>query len=164
MTLQNMTKRISQIFLFMSCSFMLAACSNPEKSDIQAIERVLTESKISPASQQELQQQLTKSSSEQEIKDILTATITQTETVAINLEKLEMRSEEGKEIRNLLSQGFIGTANNTQKAFKIRASDEAQMRMLEQDLLIAQNKVQQGFERFKVLAEKNGIRVFEAEK
>ena len=138
---------------------LLAACGNPAKSDLQAIAKVISDTGFTPAKTQEYQQRLRQAKSEAEVKATLGEMTQYFEKVPAGLNALSMKTDEGRGIRDDLSQGMDKVIRATKQALTLSPKDTAAMMEAQKLALEGQQQLLQGQNKFMVAAGREGIKL-----
>ena len=138
---------------------LLAACGNPAKSDLQAIAKVISDTGFTPAKTQEYQQRLRQAKSEAEVKATLGEMAQYFEKVPASLNALSLKTDEGRGIRDDLSQGMDKVIRATKQALTLSPKDTAAMMEAQKLALEGQQQLLQGQNKFMVAAGREGIKL-----
>ena len=148
---QNLGKNLSKAALLLGSIALLAACSNPEVEDLKAISEAVKATGYSKEANQKFQDRLMAAKSEEEQKAIVEEMLVFFRPLPEKLNALNLQSEEGKAIRNNLSQGMGEMVAGIEKGFQLDAKDpnnaaammEAQKQMMsgQQKLMAAQTQL-----------------------
>ncbi|MDO4878406.1 MAG: hypothetical protein Q3966_03810 [Neisseria sp.] len=152
------SKRLAaQFLLALTAAFLLAACSNPEKSDVIEISKVFSSNGYSPDTQQQFQQKMMSAKSEAEQAALIKEMTDRFEKTAADLEKTSLRSEEGRSARDHLAKGFKGIAVSTRKAIENAHADEKTQTAIAMEASEAQTEMMQGYAELTALAKKHNL-------
>ena len=146
--MKNIRQWFRNAVLVLAGVMLLAACGNSAKADLQAIAKVMVDTGYSPQKNQEYQLRLQQAKSEAESKAIVGEMLQYFEKVPAGLNALSMKTDEGRGIRDDLSQGMDKVIRAT------AAMMEAQKLALE-----GQQQLLQGQNKFMVAAGREGIKL-----
>ena len=138
---------------------LLAACGNPAKSDLQAIAKVISDTGYTPAKNQEYQQRLRQAKSEAEIKATLGEMTQYFEKVPAGLNALSLKTDEGRSIRDDLSQGTDKLVRGAKQAIAAPAKDSQAQEAANRLAMEGLKQLLQGQNKFMVAAEREGIKL-----
>ena len=138
---------------------LLAACGNSAKSDLQAIAKVMVETGYTPAKNQEYQQRLRQAKSEAEIKATLGEMTQYFEKVPAGLNALSLKTDEGRSIRDNLSQGIDKFVRGTKQVIAAPAKDSQAQEAASRLAMEGLQQFVQGLNKFMVAAEREGIKL-----
>ncbi len=154
----RLSKRLTAKFLLTFAAVcLLAACSNPEKTDVIAITKVFSNSSYTPESQQKFQQRLMVAKSEAEQMAIIKEMAGKLEQSATDLDNLSLKSNEGRSARDHLAKGLKGIAVGTRKAMENANADEKTKMAIAMELSEAQKEMMQGHAEVLALAKKHNL-------
>ena len=157
--MKNIHQWFRNAVLALAGVMLLAACGNPAKSDLQAIAKVLVETGYTSEKNQEYQQRLRQAKSEAEVKATLGEMTQYFEKVPAGLNALSLKTDEGRSIRDDLSQGMDKVVRATKQALTLSPKDTAAMMEAQKLALEGQQQLLQGQNKFMVAAGREGIKL-----
>lgn len=147
---------LRHFLMMVAVALTLTACDNPEKSDLDAISQVMTQSKLGKEYGQ-LQQRLTKVTSEAEVFMLLDEMAGLMKQLPSELDGLSLKTDEGKSIRDKLSEGISRMTTVFEKAREISLAPMQKQLAWQQEMQEAQQIFVQALTEFADLAKKEGI-------
>ena len=157
--MKNIRQWFRNAVLVLAGVMLLAACGNPAKSDLQAIAKVFVETGYTPEKNQEYQQRLRQAKSEAEVKATLGEMTQYIEKVQAGLNALSLKTDEGRSIRDDLSQGIDKFVRGTKQAIAAPDKDSQAQEAASQLAMEGLQQFVQGLNRFMVAAEREGIKL-----
>ena len=157
--MQNIRQWFRNAVLVLAGVMLLAACGNPAKSDLQAIAKVISDTGYTPAKNQEYQQRLRQAKSEAEVKATLGEMTQYFEKVPAGLNALSLKTDEGRSIRDDLSQGTDKLVRGAKQAIAAPAQDSQAQEAANRLAMEGLKQLLQGQNKFMVAAEREGIKL-----
>ena len=157
--MQNICQWFRNAVLVLAGVMLLAACGNPAKSDLQAIAKVISDTGYTPAKNQEYQQRLRQAKSEAEVKATLGEMTQYFEKVPAGLNALSLKTDEGRSIRDDLSQGTDKLVRGAKQAIAAPAQDSQAQEAANRLAMEGLKQLLQGQNKFMVAAEREGIKL-----
>ena len=157
--MQNICQWFRNAVLVLAGVMLLAACGNPAKSDLQAIAKVISDTGYTPAKNQEYQQRLRQAKSEAEVKATLGEMTQYIEKVPTSLNALSLKTDEGRSIRDDLSQGTDKLVRGAKQAISAPAQDSQAQEAANRLAMEGLKQLLQGQNKFMVAAEREGIKL-----
>ena len=157
--MKNIRQWFRNAILVLAGVMLLAACGNPVKSDLQAIAKVIRDIGYTPAKNQEYQQRLRQAKSEAEIKATLGEMMQYVEKAPASLNALSLKTDEGRGIRDDLSQGIDKFVRGTKQAIAAPANDSQAQEAASRLALEGQQQFLQGQNKFIAAAGREGIKL-----
>ena len=157
--MQNIRQWFRNSVLVLAGVMLLAACGNPAKSDLQAIAKVIYDTGYTPAKNQEYQQRLRQAKSEAEVKATLGEMTQYFEKVPAGLNALSLKTDEGRSIRDDLSQGTDKLVRGAKQAIAAPAKDSQAQEAANRLAMEGLKQLLQGQNKFMVAAEREGIKL-----
>ena len=157
--MQNICQWFRNAVLVLAGVMLLAACGNPAKSDLQAIAKVISDTGYTPAKNQEYQQRLRQAKSEAEVKATLGEMTQYFEKVPAGLNALSLKTDEGRSIRDDLSQGTDKLVRGAKQAIAAPAQDSQAQEAANRLAMEGLQQFVQGLNKFMVAAEREGIKL-----
>ena len=157
--MKNIQQWFRNAVLVLAGVMLLAACGNPAKSDLQAIAKVIYDTGYTPAKNQEYQQRLRQAKSEAEIKATLGEMTQYFEKVPAGLNALSLKTDEGRSIRDDLSQGTDKLVRGAKQAIAAPAKDSQAQEAANRLAMEGLKQLLQGQNKFMVAAEREGIKL-----
>ena len=157
--MQNIRQWFRNAVLVLAGVMLLAACGNPAKSDLYAIAKVISDTGYTPAKNQEYQQRLRQAKSEAEIKATLGEMTQYFEKVPAGLNALSLKTDEGRSIRDDLSQGTDKLVRGAKQAIAAPAQDSQAQEAANRLAMEGLKQLLQGQNKFMVAAEREGIKL-----
>ena len=157
--MKNIHQWFRNAVLVLAGVMLLAACGNPAKSDLQAIAKVIYDTGYTPAKNQEYQQRLRQAKSEAEIKATLGEMTQYFEKVPAGLNALSLKTDEGRSIRDDLSQGTDKLVRGAKQAIAAPAKDSQAQEAASRLAMEGLQQFVQGLNKFMVAAEREGIKL-----
>ena len=157
--MKNICQWFRNAVLVLAGVMLLAACGNPAKSDLQAIAKVIYDTGYTPAKNQEYQQRLRQAKSEAEIKATLGEMTQYFEKVPAGLNALSLKTDEGRSIRDDLSQGTDKLVRGAKQAIAAPAKDSQAQEAANRLAMEGLKQLLQGQNKFMVAAEREGIKL-----
>lgn len=157
--IQSYKNLLRQMAVLVLGATMLAGCGDvSEKADLLKIAAVLYDTGMNQKTQEEYQAKLKNIKSEEEAKQIIGDMIALMEKTPSQLEKLDLKSEPAKSVRDKLARGLRGVVESTQEMTKLNlATDAEKMMALQSKLLQAQQDLHQAQQEYIELAKKHGV-------
>ena len=157
--MKNIHQWFRNAVLVLTGVMLLAACGNPAKSDLQAIAKVISDTGYTPAKNQEYQQRLRQAKSEAEVKATLGEMTQYIEKVPTSLNALSLKTDEGRSIRDDLSQGTDKLVRGAKQAISAPAQDSQAQEAANRLAMEGLKQLLQGQNKFMVAAEREGIKL-----
>ena len=157
--MQNICQWFRNAVLVLAGVMLLAACGTPAKSDLQAIAKVIADTGYTPAKNQEYQQRLRQAKSEAEVKATLGEMTQYFEKVPAGLNALSLKTDEGRSIRDDLSQGTDKLVRGAKQAIAAPAQDSQAQEAANRLAMEGLKQLLQGQNKFMVAAEREGIKL-----
>ena len=157
--MKNIRQWFRNSVLVLAGVMLLAACGNPAKSDLQAIAKVISDTGYTPAKNQEYQQRLRQAKSEAEVKATLGEMTQYFEKVPAGLNALSLKTDEGRGIRDDLSQGTDKLVRGAKQAIAAPAQDSQTQEVANRLAMEGLKQLLQGQNKFMVAAEREGIKL-----
>ena len=157
--MKNIHQWFRNAVLVLAGVMLLAACGNPAKSDLQAIAKVIYDTGYTPAKNQEYQQRLRQAKSEAEVKATLGEMTQYFEKVPAGLNALSLKTDEGRSIRDDLSQGIDKFVRGTKQVITAPAKDSQAQEAASRLAMEGLQQFVQGLNKFMVAAEREGIKL-----
>lgn len=157
--MKNIRQWFRNAVLVLAGVMLLAACGNPAKSDLQAIAKVISDTGYTPAKNQEYQQRLRQAKSEAEVKATLGEMTQYIEKVPTSLNALSLKTDEGRSIRDDLSQGTDKLVRGAKQAIAAPAQDSQAQEAANRLAMEGLKQLLQGQNKFMVAAEREGIKL-----
>ena len=157
--MQNIRQWFRNAVLVLAGVMLLAACGNPAKSDLAAIAKVMVDTGYSPQKNQEYQLRLQQAKSEAESKAIVGEMLQYFEKVPAGLNALSMKTDEGRSIRDDLSQGTDKLVRGAKQAIAAPAQDSQAQEAANRLAMEGLKQLLQGQNKFMVAAEREGIKL-----
>ena len=157
--MKNIRQWFRNAVLVLAGVMLLAACGNPAKSDLQAIAKVIYDTGYTPAKNQEYQQRLRQAKSEAEVKATLGEMTQYFEKVPASLNALSLKTDEGRSIRDDLSQGTDKLVRGAKQAIAAPAQDSQAQEAANRLAMEGLKQLLQGQNKFMVAAEREGIKL-----
>ena len=157
--MQNICQWFRNAVLVLAGVMLLAACGNPAKSDLQAIAKVISDTGYTPAKNQEYQQRLRQAKSEAEVKATLGEMTQYFEKVPAGLNALSLKTDEGRSIRDDLSQGTDKLVRGAKQAIAAPAQDSQAQEAANRLAMEGLKQLLQGQNKFMVAAEREDIKL-----
>ena len=157
--MKNIRQWFRNAVLVLAGVMLLAACGNPAKSDLQAIAKVISDTGYTPAKNQEYQQRLRQAKSEAEVKATLGEMTQYIEKVPAGLNALSLKTDEGRSIRDDLSQGTDKLVRGAKQAIAAPAQDSQAQEAANRLAMEGLKQLLQGQNKFMVAAGREGIKL-----
>ena len=157
--MKNIHQWFRNAVLVLAGVMLLAACGNPAKSDLQAIAKVIYDTGYTPAKNQEYQQRLRQAKNEAEAKATLGEMTQYFEKVPAGLNALSLKTDEGRSIRDDLSQGTDKLVRGAKQAIAAPAQDSQAQEAANRLAMEGLKQLLQGQNKFMVAAEREGIKL-----
>lgn len=155
--LNQMNTWLRGLMLVMASVLLLSACGNPTKSDLMAIGKVMADTGYTPAINEQYQKRLQTAKNEAEAKAIVEEMLAIFEKVPPALNTLSLKTEEGKTIRDDLSQGMAQVLQGTKQAMTLSPSDTAGAMEAQKLIMTGQQQMMKGQNAFMVAAGREGL-------
>ena len=157
--MKNIQQWFRNAVLVLAGVMLLAACGNPAKSDLQAIAKVIYDTGYTPAKNQEYQQRLRQAKNEAEAKATLGEMTQYFEKVPAGLNALSLKTDEGRSIRDDLSQGTDKLVRGAKQAIAAPAQDSQAQEAANRLAMEGLKQLLQGQNKFMVAAGREGIKL-----
>ena len=157
--MKNIRQWFRNAVLVLAGVMLLAACGNSAKADLQAIAKVIHDTGYTPAKNQEYQQRLRQAKNEAEAKATLGEMTQYFEKVPAGLNALSLKTDEGRSIRDDLSQGIAKFVRGTKQVIAAPAKDSQAQEAASRLAMEGLQQFVQGLNKFMVAAEREGIKL-----
>lgn len=157
-TLSAFVRSFHILLLLTAAVSLLAACSgSPEKRDIAAIAKAMQETGITPQINSEYQAKLQAAKTEAEAEAVVQEMLVFMEGIPNKLNRLDLATPQGREIRDGLSQGIEKIVSGTRELLNTDSRNEAALLAIQKKMLAGQQEMLEAHNQFLVLAGKHGF-------
>lgn len=159
--LSQITRTISRFLLIIGSIAALAACGNPQQSDLISIAGALKDAGFHPNLEAEYQQRISQAKNEEDVRGVLRDQLALTEKTAPKLKALKLKSDEGRSIQNKLAGGFEKMGNGLRTAINADFNSQSTMLSAQNDMRAGGQDILAGMQEFATVAKAQGLNLDE---
>ena len=159
--LSQITRTVSRFLLIIGSIAALAACGNPQQSDLISIAGALKDAGFHPNLEAEYRQRISQAKNEEDVRGVLRDQLALTEKAAPKLKALKLKSDEGRSIQNKLAGGFEKMGNGLRTAINADFNNQSTMLSAQNDMRAGGQDILAGMQEFATVAKTHGLNLDE---